>query len=194
MKFKNAFIYLIILLFSYQVNAQNKETTHKLELSIKPQFSTFFVPYKHFSSKRDPDFEIGGSSRIYGLEISTSVVLKSIIGVGAGIGSETLHLENSQIDYSPIFFELTPLPSENPKEGFATFSGRIGTHLGKVDKNGVYLRVDLGYYVPLFNHFSLFFKGIYTYQSLYKSFSGSNRPSNKYLIQGIGFGIGIEYF
>ncbi|MDT0684890.1 hypothetical protein [Autumnicola psychrophila] len=191
MKFKKHF--LIILFITYQINAQKDASTDGIELNLRPQFSAIFVPVQDYYSGILPDYEIGNNSMIYGREISASVNF-IYFGVGAGIGTETLHLKNEKIDYFPVYLELTPFPSKNPKNGFASFSGRIGTHFGNLDRNGFYSRIEIGYYIPIFNHFSLFIKGIYTHQRLYKAFPESHEPVNVYTFDGAGFGFGIEIY
>ncbi|WP_037320348.1 hypothetical protein [Salegentibacter sp. Hel_I_6] len=173
---------------------KENESTDNIEIGIKPQFTAIMVPFENYPSDRNPDYEIGNNSRIYGLEISASLNYKSIIGFGAGIGSEKILLENETIEYFPVFIELTPFPVKNPKKGFASFSGRIGTHLGNLDKKGFYLRADLGYYIPLVEHITLYFKGLYTHQTLFKTFSNSRRPTNRYTFDGVGFGFGLEFY
>ncbi|WZL87711.1 hypothetical protein VS868_08815 [Salinimicrobium sp. 3283s] len=173
---------------------EGNRSTNKIEISFKPQFTAIMVPFEDYPSNRNADYEIGSNSRIYGLEISATLNYKSFIGIGAGIGSENLLLENENIDYLPVFLEVTPFPAANPKKGFASFSGRIGTHLGDLDKKGVYLRADLGYYIPLIDHITLYFKVLFTHQTLYKSFPDVERLTNKYSFNGIGFGFGLEFY
>ena len=194
MKFKTLFLYFLFFLLNIQIIAQTHKSTNTIEFSIEPQYSAILVPFEDYPSDRNKSYEIGDNSRIYGLEITTSINFKSLLGIGLGLGKETLHLEKQKITYFPAYLELTPFPPKNPKNGFASLSGRIGTQFGEVDKNGIYLRADIGYYVPIIKHFSIYFKGIYTYQNLFKAFSNSNRPSNKYSFNGIGFGFGIEYY
>lgn len=180
-------------MFSYQINAQKDKSTEGIEFNLRPQFSAIHVPGENYSARKNPDYEIGNNSRIYGLDITASINY-GLFGVGVGIGKETFYLENEKIDYFLVYLELTPFPPRNPKKGFASFSGRIGTHFGNLDRNRFYLRGEIGYYIPVLNHFSFFLKGIYTHQRLYKTFAEFNEPVNVYTFNGVGFGFGIEIY